>query len=97
MVSLTVHIAAFAQAVGVILAHEDTPAILRKCMKYFIYELRESLPPDEKRRVDGIEAEAVITLFSLQPPKLSLPDEDSPQESHETLSEQFAILVGTAE
>lgn len=80
MSSLTSRIALFAQALNALLADEDTPAMLRRCVKHCISELRDALPPAEALRVDGMEAEAVVISFAaLEPDGLvHLQDEGSP-------------------
>lgn len=65
MVPSPVH--SLAIAAREILTRQDTPAALRTRLVTFISELRDSLPPDEAKRLDGLEAEAVITSFAAEP------------------------------
>lgn len=65
-------IGTFAATVKDLLTAEDTPPILRERLAYCISELRDALSPDAARRLDGIEAEAVITAFGV--PAAHAPD-----------------------
>lgn len=53
-----------ARAFAAVLVDPDTHPTLRARAKYCIAELRDELPLDAARRLDGIEAEAVITAFA---------------------------------
>lgn len=63
---LSLRLAALALAVRDLLTEEETPTILRVRLRTFLSELRDSLSAPEARRVDGIEAEAVITSFGAE-------------------------------
>jgi len=82
----------FAQAANAVMADEDTPAIVRRCFRHYISELRDALSPDAARRLDGIEAEAVITSFVSD---VLSSGADSPQSSHQTTHEPLTISANT--
>ena len=82
----------FARAANAVMSDEDTPAIVRNCFRHYISELRDALPLDAARRIDGIEAEAVINSFVSD---VLLRSEDSPQSSCQNSHEQPAIWVNT--
>lgn len=57
-------IVALAQAVRHLLSAEDTPIKLRARLVNFVSELRDMLPGDAGRHLDGLEAEAIIASFA---------------------------------
>lgn len=86
-------IIALAVAAKNLLAAADTPSFLRGRLKHFMSELRDGLAPDDARRLDGLEAEAVINSFAAPAvPSLSLSsDGENHQEPHQTRLSQPAI------
>ena len=84
----------FAQAANAVMSDELTPGIVRKCFQHYISELKDALPPDAKRRLDGIEAEAVITEFLTD---VLLQRGESPQSSSQSSPEQLTKSANTGE
>lgn len=85
-------ITTLATVVRELLSAQDTPAPLRARLANFSSELRDTLAPDDQRRLDGLEAEAVITSFAsldAHAPPLTFPAGHHPAH-HQTLDVQSA-------
>lgn len=84
---------ALASVARELLDAQETPAPLRARLVNFVSELRDSLAPQDQRRLDGIEAEAVITSFvsrGAHAPPLTFPAE-YPQVHRQTPDGRSAI------
>lgn len=66
---------------------QETPAPLRARLVNFISELRDTLATGDQRRLDGIEAEAVIISFAGHGVHAQLPT--SPEEHRPTLRQML--------
>lgn len=94
MNSYTSLAADFARIIHDVLAAPDTPPPLAARMRYCISELRDQLPPEAARRVDGILAEAVITCFASD---VLWPDANNQLSSCRTTHEQQSKSANTGE
>ena len=81
----------FALAANELLAAPSTDELIRARVRCFISELRDALPLDAARRLDGLEAEAVLISFAGVPAL----GEDSQQLSYQNFHERPAISVNT--